>query len=301
MPAFGRRLLPLLGAAAAPPTGCAGLRDLMPGFWSIHDRAAGTRIERGRALVADFVQPNIEAYRAAGIGRVDLALWLERFDGIAGQVRALSRDLPVLWCARQQRFREALPDAAATVPTVALPSFWQFDGRTRLVGGTVTLFLGPDMIALLHGDAPGPFLDHERFHLYHHEVNPSLILPGGDPLWLGIWKEGLAVHATAVLNPGLARRAVFLGDAELAEAAPALLRRVAGELTPERLAATDAPTRARYLNYGYRGDIPARLGYALGLAIVEGAAQGRDLAALARIPAGEVQAIVTREVAALAR
>jgi hypothetical protein len=155
------------------------------------------------------------------------------------------------------------------------------------------------MIRMLHGDAAGPFFDHERFHLYHHEVNASLILPGGDPLWLGIWKEGLAVHATGVLNPGASRQAVLLGDAALAAMGPELFRRLAAEL-PDRLDATDGPTRARYLAFGYRGDIPARSGYALGFAIVQRAAAGRDLAALARIPAAEAEAIVRREIAAMA-
>jgi hypothetical protein len=304
---IGRRgvLVGLLGAsgaaAQAPSAGCPGLEDLMPAFWAAHDALPpGDELARARGLIASWFNPQIEAYRGAGIGRVDVARWLVQFEPVAAQVRRLSARFGETWCARATRFREVAPDAAAEVPALAFVSFLNFDAATRLWRGRVVLFFGLDMMALLHGEAVGPLLDHERFHLYHHEVNPSLILPGGDPLWLGIWKEGLAVHATAVLNPGASRVEVFLGDAALAEAGPALLRRVAGEL-PDRLHETAGPVRARYLAYGYRGDIPARSGYALGAAIVERVAGGRDLAALARIPAAEAEAIIRNAIAALAR
>lgn len=298
----------LLGMAGAAYPGslransaCPGTDDLMPAFWAAYDRdPGGEPLARARTLIAEYFTPHIETYRGAAIGRVDLVRWLARFDPMAADVRRLSARFAALWCARLAHFQTVLPDAAQSVPAVAFVSFFNFDAATRLWRGRVTLFFGLDMMAMLHGEAVTPLLDHERFHLYHHEVNPSLILPGGDPLWLGIWKEGLAVHATAVLDPAATRRAVFLGDETLAAAGPDLFRRIAAEL-PERLHETASHHRSRYLAYGYRGDIPARSGYALGRAIVERAAQGRGLAELARISAAEVEAIVRREVAALAR
>lgn len=301
--AFGRRafVVAAVGAAPARADACAGFDDLMPAFWAAYDALPpGDDTARGRALVGTWFTPMVETYRAARVGRVDLARWLAVFDPVAAPARRLSAALPALWCARVAQFRRVLPDAATEVPAVSFVSFLNFDAATRPWRGRVGLFFGLDMMVLLHGEAVGPLLDHERFHMYHHEVNPSLILPGGDPLWLGIWKEGMAVHATAVLNPGLARRAVFLGDAALAEAGPALFGRIAAEL-PDRLHETAGAARARYLAHGYRGDIPARSGYAIGAAIVERIAQGRDLAALARIPAPEAEALVRAQLAAMAR
>jgi hypothetical protein len=301
---IARRAVLLGMAAVALPRAaraCAPTEDLMPAFWVAYDALSpGTAVDRAQALIASYLMPNIEVYRAAGIGRVDVGAWLRRFDPIAAQARALSQRLPDLWCARLALFRRLVPDAAPDVPATALVSFLWFDGRARMVRGRMALFLGVDMIVLLHGEEPGPLLDHERFHLYHHQVNSSLILEGGDPLWLGIWKEGLAVHATALLNPGAPRRTAFMGDEALASIDPAVLRRVAAEL-PTQLNATGGAERSRYLGYGYRGNIPARSGYALGLAVVERAAQGRDLVALARIPAPEIAAIVRRELAAIAQ
>lgn len=303
--AVGRRgVIAVLGSAGTAcaqgiADRCHGLEDLMPAFWTAYDALPpGDDITRARALIGSWFTPQVQAYRGAAIGRVDLARWLPVFDPLATRARRLSVALPALWCARCAHFRTVLPDAMESVPALAFVSVLSFDAATRLWRGRVALFLGLDMMVLLHGEAVGPLLDHERFHMYHHEVNPSLILPGGDPLWLGIWKEGLAVHATAALNPGAPRVLAFLGEAALADAGPALFRRLAAEL-PGRLHETSGEARARYLAYGYRGDIPARSGYALGAAIVERIARGRDLAALARIPTTEAEALVRAQVAAM--
>jgi hypothetical protein len=211
------------------------------------------------------------------------------------------------------------PSTAATAPDTAdsadpilstpaagvtlLPSFFWFDARVRIIPSGPALFVGLDGVVRVHGENAdlAILLDHESFHLYHHQVNASLLLPGGDPLWLGIWKEGLAVHACAVLRPGASRKEVLLGDANLAAIDAALLRRVAGEVLPV-LGASTGEARARYLSYGYRGDIPARSGYVLGLEIAArvAARRGLGLPALARLPASEVEIILREEVAALA-
>lgn len=299
---LGAPLAGLRIGGAAAQAGAA--RDLMPAFWAVHDRAAGGTVEeRGRAIVEGFFTPEIEAYRGAGIGRVDFVRWLQVFDPMAAAVRRLSAQFPALWQAHAARFRRALPDAVDDAPVTILPSFYYFDARVRMWRDRIVLFVGLDGVVRLHGaDADlGILLDHESFHLYHHQVNPTLLLPAGDPLWLGIWKEGLAVHASAVLNPDATRLRVLLGDAALAAIGPEVIARVAAELPPV-LGATANATRARYLAYDYRGDIPARSGYVLGWVIAQrAAAQGRDLAALARLPATEAEALTRREILALAR
>jgi len=281
----------------------AAVHDLMPLFWAVFDRHAAAPDEaRALAIRDGFFQPQLAAYRAAGIGRVDLAQWLAGFLPIAGAVRRLSATFPETWSAHAARFAQALPDAApATV--VLLPSFFWFDARVRALPGGPALFIGLDGVLRVHGEGAdlAILLDHESFHLYHHQVNASLLLPGGDPLWLGIWKEGLAVHACAVLHPGATRAEVLLGDASLAAIDAALLRRVAGETLP-LLGAVTGEARGRYLSYGYASDIPVRSGYALGFAIAQRVATrfGLDLAALARLPASEAETILRAEVAAIA-
>lgn len=279
-----------------------GATDLMPSFWPIYDSGRSEPVEaRARALIPGYFQPHLAIHQGAGIGRVDLVRWLAIFDPIADDVRRLSTSFPRTWRDQVERFRRHLPDAASDAPVTILLSFLNFDGRVRLWRGRLALFVGLDGVVHIHGrDADlAILLDHECFHLYHHQVNPSLILPGGDTIWLGIWKEGLAVHACGVLNPGISRQRMLLGDRDLAALTPELLRRIARELPPV-LAATDGRTRARYLSYGYRGDIPARSGYALGLTVAERVARGRELAELARIPAADIETLVRAEVTAIA-
>jgi hypothetical protein len=303
---LGRRVL--LGGALAASMARPGLAqqsgatDLMPSFWPIYETNRDEPVEaRARALIAGYFQPHVAIHQGAGIGRVDLGRWLAIFDPIADEVRRLSTAFPRTWRDQVERFRRHLPDAAGDAPVTILLSFLNFDARVRLWRDRLTLFVGLDGVVHIHGRGAdlGILLDHECFHLYHHQVNPSLILPGGDTVWLGIWKEGLAVYACGVLNPGISRQRMLLGDRALATITPELLRKVARELPPI-LAATDGRTRARYLSYGYRGDIPARSGYALGLVIAERVARGRDLAALARIAASEIETLVRTEIAALA-
>lgn len=303
---LGRRILlgGVLAASMARPALArqSGAADLMPSFWPIYDAGRGDPIEaRARSLIAGYFQPHVAVHQGAGIGRVDLGRWLAIFDPIADEVRRLSTAFPQIWREQVERFRRHLPDAASDAPVTILLSFLNFDARVRLWRDRLALFVGLDGVVHIHGRGAdlGILLDHECFHLYHHQVNPSLILPSGDTLWLGIWKEGLAVYACGVLNSGISRQRMLLGDGELAAITPELLRKVARELPPV-LATTDGQTRARYLSYGYRGDIPARSGYALGLAIAERVARGRNLGELARIPAPEIEALVRAEIAAIA-
>lgn len=303
---LGRRIL--LGGALAtsmvrPSLGQpSSVTDLLPSFWPIYDSGRNESVEvRARALIAGYFQPHVAIHQGAGIGRFDLARWLTIFDPIADEVRRLSTAFPQIWREQVEGFRRHLPDAASDAPATIMLSFLSFDARVRLWRDRFALFVGLDGVVQIHGRGAdlAILLDHECFHLYHHQVNPSLILPGGDTIWLGIWKEGLAVYACGVLNPGITRQRMLLGDSDLAAITPELLRKVARELPPV-LAATDGQTRARYLSYGYRGDIPARSGYALGLAITERVARGRSLGELARIPASEIEKIVRAEIATIA-
>lgn len=298
----------LLGGALAASVARRGLgqqsgaNDLLPSFWPVYDAGRSEPVEaRARALIPGYFQPHVAVHQGAGVGRIDLVRWLAIFDPIADEVRRLSTAFPQIWREQVERFQRHLPDATNDAPVTIMLSFLNFDARVRLWRDRLALFVGLDGVVHIHGRGAdlGILLDHECFHLYHHQVNPSLILPGGDTIWIGIWKEGLAVYACGVLNPGITRQRMLLGDSDLAAITPELLRKVARELPP-LLTATDGQTRARYLSYGFRGDIPARSGYALGLAIAERVARGRNLGELARIPAPEIETLVRAEIAAIA-
>lgn len=296
---IARRALAGALLLAPGPVRAQSAIDLMPDFWRAYDAAReGSFEDRGRALIAGYFTPHLQAYRDVGIGRVDLARWLAVFDPMASAVRRLSDGFPAAWSAHAARFGRALPDFDAAAPVTVFVSFLNFDARVRVVGDRVALFVGLDGVVRF-GAGLGVLLAHECFHLYHHQVNPTLILPGGDPLWLGVWKEGLAVQASAVLDPDADATAVLLGERALAQADAALIRRMAAGMLPLLDETAGAP-RARFLNVGAGGDFPSRSAYLIGWRIAQNLPIGRDLAALARVPASEAREIVRRHVARLA-
>lgn len=299
-----RALLLATGAAPWVPRRGAGqsgtLTNLMPAFWQAYDAAReGSFEDRGRALIASYIQPNLEHYRAAGMGRVDIARWLAEFDPIAPDVRRLSEGVSATWSTHAARFARAFPDFDPAARVTILVSFLLFDARVRAGATWRALFIGLDGVVRFGASLP-VLLAHECFHLYHYQVNPTLILPEGDTAWINLWKEGLAVHAGAVLNPEADARTVMMGDAVLAGADAALLRRLAAAILPV-LDERGGPTHRRFFDYDGDGTLPARGGYLLGVVVARRLAAGRDLATLARIPAAEARALIRLEIQALAQ
>ncbi len=291
--------VPAASALLSPRAIRADAVDLMPDFWRAYDAAReGSFDDRGRALVAGYVMPHVAAYRDAGVGRVDLGRWLAVFDPMAPAVRQLSADFPRIWAVHAARFAAALPDFDRATPVTIFVSFLNFDARVRAVGDHVRLFVGLDGVVRFGADL-GVLLAHDCFHLYHHQVNPTLILPGGDPLWLGVWKEGLAVQASAVLYPQADATTVLLGERALAQADEALIRRIAVALLPLLDETVGAP-RSRFLNYGGGGEFPSRSAYLIGWRIAQSLPTARDLAALARVQAAEARGLVSHHIHLLA-
>lgn len=296
-------LIATLGARAVRAQDASpGYSDLMPAFFAVYDGArSGPTLGRARGILEGFFTRHVEVYRAAGLGRVDLVPWLDAFDPLEPDVRRLAGAFPERWRDAVARFRAALPAFSTDFPMTVLPSFLQFDAKTRYASGRVHLFVGLDGVVWMHGPSGNlpVLIAHECFHLYQHQVNPSLLFPAGDPLWLGVWMEGLAVLASRVVNPRASTLEVLLTDPALVEVTPDVVRRVAAELAPV-LDRTEGSVRSRYLSFGYRGDIPARSAYVVGLAIAERAARTRSLDDLARLPAFEARALVLAELQVLA-
>ena len=106
------------------------------------------------------------------------------------------------------QFRTVFPGFAPPLPIFLYHSLGVRDGGSDYLepGHRHVMFFGADMIARLHADdSLGPFLDHELFHLEHAHAFPDC-----DQLWCVLWQEGLAVDATAAMNPGVTDHQLLL-------------------------------------------------------------------------------------------
>jgi hypothetical protein len=282
------------------------LVDLMPDFWRAWNASRELPADAVPAtLITRFFQPHADVYAGAGI-KVDEARvgkWIRRVSPLISSIRRQSLDFRTSFNLHVRHFARTFPDFDARATAVYLmPSLAHFDGHLQQWGDRIPLFVGADGIVLYHGDSPNlaVLLDHETFHLYHFQKNPSLRSAGADPLYLTLWIEGLATYVSGELNPQASRLNVLLDDKPLAAAGDDLVRRVAAELL-QRLESTSEADQKRYFSAGYVGDIPARAGYLVGFQVAQRAARGRPLPGMARIDRVALKPLIEGELKRIAQ
>ncbi len=262
-------------AAPAPPTdspSTAGFADLMPAFWKAYDSSrALPASDRARRLMAEFFEPNAAAYRLAGLTVTPqkVQAWLPAFDGLSEAARSLHRAFAAMYESQQALFQKALPDfEVKTSPVWLMPSLFVFDAHLEPQGPSqpLPLFFAPDGIVRYHGANADPavLFAHEWFHCYHAQRAPLISLDPQPRLHEALWVEGLATYASERLIPEAALTQVLLDDAMLAATPPLQLQQAAHALL-DRWDSQDSAALASFLDMGYRGDWPPRVGYYVGL------------------------------------
>ena len=283
-----------------------GVHDLTPDFWRFYDADVATPdvMARARNLGRQVFAANADIYAAARLGAGDhgptqdatVAEWLGRFDPLAPAVRSVSQMLPEAWQAHEQRFKAHFAAYRAKPPVYILMSLFQFDISGRSWRGRECVFVGVDGLVKLDGEQPdlATLLDREAFQIYQAQVNPDLQRAAkSPPLWLQVWRAGLATYTSATLNPK-ASPADVLMSADLAAASLDDRRAWAASLLP-LLDTAGGPGAARFLTPGDPGDIPARSGYLLGAILAERAGRSLSLDQLARLPASTVHRFMHKE------
>jgi hypothetical protein len=290
--------LPATAASAAP------LVDLMPAFWRAWDNSRALAADTvPAALIARFFEPHADLYAGAGV-KVDetrVGKWVARVSPLIPAIRRQSAGFRAGFDLHVRHFTETFPDFdARAAPIYLMPSLGQFDGHLQAWGKQIPLFIGADGLVLYHGENPNlaVLLDHESFHLYQDQKNPGLNDEGDSPVYITLWKEGLATYVSSVMNPSAPRLSVLLDDKGLDAADDELVRRVAGELVG-RLDSRETDDYRRYFSYGHKSDLPARTGYLVGLLVAKAASRGRTLAQMARLDRAEVRAGVEAQLRAI--
>lgn len=259
----------------------------------MYDRVARFRTQFDR-LLPGFYRPR-DGRTNAEFDRI-VANALLKFPADRAGYEAVERGFAVAFEAGLAHFRQAFPGFRPTLPVYFVHSLGELDGGTRFLGRKQVLIFGADGIARYDTpDSVPMLLDHEFFHVVHHRY-----FPGCFAVWCRLWREGLAVHAAATLNPGAT-------DQQLGLAQPAPLRpavdahwRRALCLLESRLSATDRATnRMLFLGNGGNGPLPPRFAYYLGYRIAQRAGQTHALQTLMMLPPAQARLLLTTELASM--
>lgn len=261
---------------------------------SVADRVALFRA-RFHGLFPAFYRPR-DGRSPADYDRM-IARALLAFPKERPSLEAVERTFATAYAAEAARFRRTFPGFRLASPVYLLHSLGEMDAGTRVIGGRRVLIFGADGIARVDTpDSVPMLLDHEFFHIVHGRT-----FPGCQAIWCTLWREGMAVYATSILNPGASDRQLGLEEPSRMRPAVEAHRREAFCLLRARLGATDAATRRLFfLSGGGDGPLPPRFGYYLGYRIAQRAGQKRSLAMLTDVRMLPGRALVETIVADMA-
>lgn len=228
-----------------------------------------------------------EAQRDGTIARSIEAFGSMR-DAYVAKLQAFDSELS----ANMAAFTDVFSDFQPASPVWVVHSLGEFDGGTRTVDGTSSLFFGMDGMVAFHGKDvtnESAFFHHELFHLYHQPRFKDC-----QPIWCSLWREGLANYVASQLNPDANEAELLLtapNDMAAATRAQMLLSLLA---LREVLRVKDAKVYGELFGLGgpTTSDLPQRRGYYLGYVVARHLGQTYSLRTLANMPAAQAEPLV---------
>jgi hypothetical protein len=300
-------LLPLLALAVASPTiaQVCPYQNLLPEFSrfvaATGDLAPPARaeafVERFASKHPDFYSEQMFGSRQKLTERAQRLFDPQRMPKFQGtrpltleDVLATGRSITADYARMEATFRKAFPDYRCETPITFGISLFMFDGnQADDTPGKPQMRFGVDLISALHPARELPaFFHHELFHIYQtQQVGADKVPPDAtQPLWWALWNEGLASYVSWKLNPTLTAPEIFWLPRDMeAQVQPKLAEAA-------RLLLADLDGHEGYGRWFTGGQnppgLPSRSGYYLGYVMAKQLDHG-DLAALARMPPGQVK------------
>jgi hypothetical protein len=182
--------------------------DLMPGLYTAE--SADTTEARVASFRTAVLDPNRAVFANTGVPLDDahLGAYLDAVRGQLPAVRAMEQQLQQSIPSFTASFAAAFPKFRPQSVVIYLtPSMGDFDGMTQDIEGHRSLLLGVENIAA-ENPPLGVLIDHETFHVYHHDVNPTFFPTKSENdlyrygVYRQLWAEGLATYVSQQLNPG---------------------------------------------------------------------------------------------------
>lgn len=290
--------------AEAPADGLE-LIDFTDDFARIHDRdAALPDAERVARFKAEFAQLLPGFYSEERVGapadKYDeyVLAAIKRFPEQRAGIARVSREFRGLLAPAQASFEAAFGAMTGFPPINLVHSLGEFDGGTRSLPGGSRLMFGADMIDEIYKTTPiQPFFHHELFHLLHHRTFSDC-----EPVWCGLWTEGLAVHVASRLNPGATDAALLLTFPEPLRPAVERNRPAALCYVAARLNSTERKDLRALFSSGKPDDasLPSRFGYYVGYVVAEDIGRTRTLKELAAMNRDQVEPLIKASLARMA-
>ncbi|HLZ75808.1 hypothetical protein [Phenylobacterium sp.] len=304
-------LLTAAPAQAAPnPAPAAGgeprLVDTIPDFARAWEATqALPDAERGAAFEAAFAPALPGFYDAARFEtpkgkdayRARLLRNLKAFPQDRAGIEDVEHRFSAMFAPALKTFEARFGPMRGYAPIYLVHSLGEFDGGTRDLPQGVRLLFGADLIARIHkGPQVQPFFHHELFHILHERSFGDC-----QPVWCGLWKEGLATYVASRLNPGATDEALLLTLPEPIRPAVDANRKAAVCAVTARLDSTDDKDEAPLFTFQRLSpELPPRFGYYVGFLVAQELGRTRSLEQLTKLSQAQAKPLIVAALHGLA-
>jgi hypothetical protein len=294
----------LAGSCAAGATDSAAplVRNFTSEFTSSWDATRDQPMPQRVAAMKRTLMPLYPEFYGRGTAEeqdAGIARAIERFPAIRTAYADKSENFGGALQLHLKTFHAAFPDFRLTVPTTILHSLDELDGGTRLFNDKQHLIFGVDKIARINPDGDAtPLFHHELFHVLHQERFEC----EAGVVWFTLWKEGLAVYVSHVLNPKANNTELLLDYPHgMVPAVRANLRAAWSELETSLDSSERRINQELFTTAIKDTALPVRRGYYLGYLVAQDAAKTRDLPTLASLDCKQARELIGATVSRLAK
>lgn len=211
--------------------------------------------------------------------------YVNEFKSIEKNFKELSGKLNVQFDSSLARFQKSFPDFKPDFDVCILHSLGiRAGGPVKIQDKTVLMFGVDQMAKYFDFQNFNPFFHHELAHIYHaqHFAPIDNEKYSNNALYNFLWREGLAVYISSVLNPNAREIEVFMVDS-LPQKTNNVIQVIARDLV-ENLYSTDKKLIEKYFWKSSKDTIiPQTAGYYLGYLLVKEIAKEYSLVELCKL------------------
>lgn len=290
-------------APQPPETPRYHLVDLSGDFVRFYDATQGQNdADRLAAFYRDVAPRFPQFYDPArtDAGRMDQRVLgsIRQFPDIRARYLTASAQFSAAMDPAFTSFARAFPDMQPIGDVYLVHSLGEMDGGTRDFHDQTYFIFGADVMARVHAgfSSEQPFFHHELFHRYH-----ARFFGDCEPVWCGLWQEGLAVYVAAQLNPGASDGELLLNSPQPIRAPVDANRALAFCAVKARLDSTEQSDYSQlFQGQAHVEGLPPRFAYYVGYLVAREAGRTHTLQQLAHMPASEVRPLIQQALTTLA-